>query len=94
MASITVKSTYSLDLATAKTMELLAKLWQVPKSEVLRRAIAKAAQEESLSPSSNPQLQAFCSLQKKVNLTPKQTRTWQKEIEAAWNEAGRKLSSK
>ena len=47
MAIPKIKSTYSLDVETARTLEALAQRWNVPKTEVLRRAIRAAAQEES-----------------------------------------------
>jgi hypothetical protein len=42
MASVTVKSTFSLDVETAERLERLARAWGVSKSEVLRRAIRAA----------------------------------------------------
>ena len=38
MAVTTIKSTYSLDVETVRTLETLACRWNVSKSEVLRRA--------------------------------------------------------
>ena len=43
MATITVKSTYSLDVETVRQLENLAKRWQTTKSGALRRAIQDAA---------------------------------------------------
>jgi len=39
MATTTVKSTYSLDVASIRRLESLARTWQVSKSEVIRRAL-------------------------------------------------------
>ena len=47
MAVTTIKSTYSLDVETVRTLEALARRWNVPKSEVLRRAIRAAASDEN-----------------------------------------------
>ncbi len=47
MAVTTIKSTYSLDVETVRTLEMLARRWNVSKSEVLRRAIRSAAGEKS-----------------------------------------------
>ena len=43
MAVTTIKSTYSLDVESMRTLEKLAQRWKVSKSEVLRRAIGIAA---------------------------------------------------
>ncbi len=43
MAVITIKSTYSLDVGSVRTLEALAQRWYVSRSEVLRRAIRIAA---------------------------------------------------
>ena len=45
MAISTIKSTYSLDVGSVRTLETLAKRWRVSKTEVLRRAIRIAAME-------------------------------------------------
>ncbi len=43
MAIPKIKGTYSLDVATVRALESLAKRWQVSKSEVVRRTIRQAA---------------------------------------------------
>jgi hypothetical protein len=43
MPNVTVKGTYSLDPATVRSLEGLARRWGVTKSEALRRAIRSAA---------------------------------------------------
>ena len=47
MAITTIKSTYSLDVESVRTIETLARRWHVSKSEVLRRAIRAVAAEEA-----------------------------------------------
>ena len=47
MATTTIKSTYSLDVESVRTLEALASRWRVSKSEVLRRAIRAVAAEEA-----------------------------------------------
>lgn len=42
-----VKSTFSLDDLTIAKLQALARKWQVPKTEVLRRAVREAAERES-----------------------------------------------
>ncbi|HMG04957.1 MAG TPA: ribbon-helix-helix protein, CopG family [Chthoniobacterales bacterium] len=45
------KATFSLDAASIARLQALAQKWQVPKTEVLRRALQQAAEnEETLSP--------------------------------------------
>ncbi len=43
MATMTIKSTYSLDVDTVRQLESLAKHWNTSKSAALRRAIGSAA---------------------------------------------------
>ena len=43
MAIATIRSTYALRIETARQLDLLAKHWDVSKSEALRRAISEAA---------------------------------------------------
>lgn len=45
------KATYWLDLDSIRTLEALAQLWGVPKSEVVRRSIRMAAIEHPRTPS-------------------------------------------
>jgi len=47
MAVSKIKTTYSLDDATVRALERLAKRWDVSKSEALRRAIGIAASQEA-----------------------------------------------
>jgi len=49
MARTTIRSTYSLDVVTVRTLETVARRWGVSKSEALRRAIRAAAGADSLS---------------------------------------------
>ncbi len=44
------KSTYSLDAPTLATLNRLARRWQVSKTEVLRRALRQAAENEAIPP--------------------------------------------
>ena len=47
MAVTTIKSTYSLDVESMRTLEKLAQRWNISKSAVLRRAIRIAATDGS-----------------------------------------------
>ena len=74
MAIYTVKTTYALDVETVRTLEDLARRWNVSKSEALRRAIrASSAQAppEGLTP-----IQALDRLQRSLSLTPRSAARW------------------
>jgi hypothetical protein len=77
MAVPMIKSTYSLDLETVRKLERLAARWRVSKSEVLRRAVAVAAKEES--PADLTPLEAWRKVQKELNLSAGQVRAWEAE---------------
>jgi hypothetical protein len=68
MATQSVKTTYSLDVETVRTLEDLARRWNVSKSEALRRAIrassGRAATEE-LTP-----VEDLDQVQRSLGLTP------------------------
>lgn len=74
MASPSIKSTYTLDVDTIRKLERLAARWRVPKSEVLRRAIDKAAREDTAI-SATP-LDALKKLQQSIHLTSKELEVW------------------
>jgi hypothetical protein len=86
MASTTVKTTYSLDLETVEALDALAKRWNVPKSEALRRAIRAASREASST--SSDALRALDEIHKSFPLTLAEARRWIAEISAerrAWS---------
>lgn len=81
-----VKTTYSLDLETVRALEDLAKRWDVPKSEALRRAIRAVSREASSKPSGA--LRALDELQKSLGLSLADVRRWQRAVSAerrAWS---------
>lgn len=90
MASPSIKSTYSLDLASVRALEDLAARWQVSKSEALRRAIHGA----SLTGDASGASVALDSLQAKLALTPAEARRWstraRSERRAASSKRGRR----
>ncbi|MEE4331747.1 MAG: ribbon-helix-helix protein, CopG family [Wenzhouxiangella sp.] len=78
MPASTVKSTYSLDLATVRDLERLARRFGTSKSEVLRRAVrALAQQEPDLAAQS---LQALNELQSKAELSEARARKWAAQV--------------
>ena len=78
MATITVKSTYSLDVETVRKLEGLAKRWSTSKSAALRRAIdAAAKQADSVD---NEALDALDRLQRRLALDRRTAGVWADEV--------------
>ena len=80
MAVTTIKSTYSLDVETVRTLEMLARRWNVSKSEVLRRAIRAAAGEKS--PRARKKLEALRQLQASFKARGVDLAAWEREVRA------------
>ena len=91
MAIPKIKSTYSLDVETARTLESLARRWNVSKTEVLRRAIRAAAQEES--PRARERLAALDKLQASMKARGVDFAAWEREVRATRDEAWSKRLS-
>ena len=81
MATQTVKTTYSLDVKTIRTLEGLAERWKVSKSEALRRAIQASAEREPRE-AGREALRALDELQRSLGLTAESAARWQKAIRA------------
>ena len=80
MAVTTIKSTYSLDVETVRTLEMLARRWDVSKSEALRRAIRSAAGEKSQRV--REKLEALRQLQDYVQRRGIDVEAWAREARA------------
>ena len=80
MAIPKIKSTYSLDVETVRTLESLARRWNVSKSEVLRRAIRAAADEKS--PRTSKRIEALRQLQASVKRRGIDVEAWARETRA------------
>ena len=91
MAVPKIKSTYSLDVETVRTLESLAHRWNVSKSEVLRRAIRAAAREKS--PRVREKLEALRQLQDYVRRNGIDVVAWEREIRAEREASSRKRLS-
>ena len=78
MATITVKSTYSLDVETVRQLEGLAKRWNTSKSGALRRAIRSAAKLERSD--HNDALDALDRLQGLLGLDREAAEAWADEV--------------
>jgi hypothetical protein len=73
MADPRVKATYSLDVATVKILERVAKRWGVSKSEALRRAIHASA---TLPTEADPRLHALSELQSAAAISASDAESW------------------
>ena len=80
MATVTIKSTYSLDVESVRILETLAGRWKVSKSEVLRRAIRGAARE--MPPANRAALDALDRLQESVSARQIDLRRWERDVRA------------
>lgn len=72
MAVTTSKVTYSLKPETVDRVQELATAWGVPKSEVIRRAVDKAAIDESPVKKKETPLEIFLRIQREgTGISPK-----------------------
>ena len=76
---MTVKSTYALDIETARTLEDMARRWGVSKSEALRRAIRVARRSPAGAPKA---LSALDALQRSLGLNTETAARWEKRVRA------------
>lgn len=90
MAVMTIKSTYSLDVGTVRTLEGLARRWNVSKSEALRRAIRSEAERQP-SPA-DASLQALRALQKSVAARGVDLEGWEHQANEIRSASFRRLS--
>ena len=74
-----VKSTYSLDRETVKKLQQLAKVWQVSKTEVVRRAVHSAA-ERALPIPWEKRMEALRALRKSMRERGVDFEKWMKDI--------------
>ena len=92
MAIPTIKSTYSLDVESVRTLETLAKRWRVSKTEVLRRAIRIAATEGTSE--NDAALGALDRLQTSVRERNIDVSRWERDLKAERRASARRLSSR
>ncbi len=78
MATVTVRSTYSLDLDAVQRLEGLAKRWNTSKSGALRRAIREAS--ERVSPGGSEKVEALRQLQQMLALDAESAARWAAEV--------------
>lgn len=76
-----VKSTFSLDEASIARLQTLARKWQVPKTEVLRRALQQTLEREQGAPVAE-KLAALHALQKELHAQGVDFAAWKKNIQS------------
>ena len=92
MAVTTIKSTYSLDVESIRTLEKLAQRWNVSKSEVLRRAIRVAAIDGI--PSDSVALSALDQLQASLRLRKVNFARWERDLKVERRATSQRLAHK
>ena len=78
MATVTIKSTYSLDVESVRKLEGLAKRWNTSRSAALRRAIHTAARQAHSD--DNEALAALDRLQSRLALDRRTAGIWADEV--------------
>ena len=92
MAVTTIKSTYSLDVESIRTLEKLAQRWKVSKSEVLRRAIGIAAIDGI--PTDGGALGALDQLQASLRSRRVKLVQWERDLKAERRAISQRLARK
>lgn len=90
MAITTIKSTYSLDVDSVRTLESLARRWNVSKSEVIRRALRTAAMTAD-DAEGEVALEALSRLQDTVRERGVDLGQWARDLKAERKAAGHRL---
>ena len=90
MATVTIKSTYSLDVETVRALEGLARRWNVSKSEALRRAIRGEAQRQPTA--ENEALAALDRLQASLRSRKVDLARWEQDVKTERRAAARRLA--
>jgi len=81
MATMTLKSTFTLDKDTNEAIRNLALNWKVSQAEVVRKSIQIAMNEVAANKARSP-LAILTSLEKKKKATPKEIANFKKVAQA------------
>ena len=92
MATLTIRSTYPLDVGSVRQLEAMARRWKVSESEALRRAI-RAAAERELEPGRDG-VNALDRLQASLNLTKDQAARWERASARERRDSGSRLKNR
>jgi Ribbon-helix-helix protein, copG family len=79
MAKMTVRSTFALDPETVDSLDRLARLWEVSKSEALRRIVNTASVVEEIDAASDA-LAALDEVQRLLGLDEDKAEVWIRRI--------------
>ena len=90
MAITTIKSTYSLDVESVRTLKALAERWNVSKSEVIRRALRTAVMAGD-DTHHEVTLDALTRLQDSVRERGVDLTEWGRDLQAERAAIGRRL---
>lgn len=82
MAYTLTRTSMALDQMTLRFLDLLAKKWDVPKAEVMRRAVRRIKEEEDMKDQCPKPLKALDWLQKGGGLTVQEAEAFRKEVRA------------
>ena len=89
MATMSIRTTFALDVATEGSIQRLAKLWGTSKAEVVRRSVAEAEQSAALQALPSP-LKALDWLQANGTVTEAKADAWSRSNRKGWEEAFKK----
>ena len=91
MATVTIKSTYSLDVESVRALEDLARRWGVSKSEALRRSIrSEAGRQPAMGKDA---LAALDQLQASLRARKIDLARWARDLRSERRAAGRRVGS-
>ncbi len=92
MATMTIRTTFALDVSTESSIQRLAKLWNISKAEVVRRSVA-AAEQTAITEAKPSPLEALNWLQSNSSLTESEAQKWATASKKGWQEAWLKKAS-
>lgn len=91
MAKMTIRSTYSLDVGTVQKLDRLAEHWKTSKSDALRRAVDKVANQALQN--REDAIEALEELQRRVAAAGIDVEKWTEEVRKERRASSRKSLS-
>ncbi len=80
MAYALTRTSMALDQVTLKVLDLLAQKWDVPKAEVMRRAVRRLKEEEDMKENCPTPLEALEWLQQSGGMTVQEAEAFREEV--------------
>ena len=93
MSAATIKATYSLDPETIRSLERIARRWDVSKSEALRRAI-RGAESADEGAGRSEAVAALDELQGRLSLDKEAAERWARSIRSERTALSRRLEGR